>query len=70
MAQNSGLTPAEKTGSSTTVTIICDECQRRQSIGLSAPATLADRRPDGVVESVCPTCGEITVTGFRYIDDQ
>ncbi|RRJ33775.1 hypothetical protein [Halocatena pleomorpha] len=70
MTQNGGLTPAERTGSSTTVTITCNECQHRQSVGLSAPATLSDRRPDGVVESVCPTCGEITVTGFRYIDDR
>lgn len=71
MTRNSALAPVEKTVSSAaTVTVTCDECHRRRSVGLSAPATLSDEQPDGLVESICRACGVTTVVGFRYTDDR
>lgn len=68
MTRNGVLVPADEPVSSATVTITCDTCQRRRSIGLSAPVIRSDQQPDGLVESTCPTCGEMTVVGFRYTD--
>lgn len=69
MIRNRAFTPVEKTEPSS-VTVTCDDCQRQQTVELSAPVIRSDRRPNGVIESTCPECGETTVTGFRYTDDR